>query len=75
MAIRSSDASFVSLLASEMNAAVEHSLECWMAEIDHALTDTRLTTLGRLHAVESILQQYKTLVGKTAISGTTRHDS
>ncbi|HEX8814564.1 MAG TPA: hypothetical protein VF753_03605 [Terriglobales bacterium] len=75
MAIWTSEASFVGLIASEMNAAVERSLECWMAEIDRALSDTRLTTMGRLHAVEDILQQYKTLTGKASLDGIIRHDS
>jgi hypothetical protein len=75
MPITNSDPRFRSLLATEMKAAIDRSVECWMAEVDHALTDTRLTTLGRLHAVESIVEQYKTLTGKTALSGHMPHDS
>jgi hypothetical protein len=35
-----------------------------MSEIDLALTDTRLTALGRLTAVREIVQNYKHLTGQ-----------
>ena len=35
-----------------------------MAQIDEALTDLHLTTLGRLNAVTQILANYKRLTGK-----------
>jgi hypothetical protein len=74
MDVASADISFASSLATEMKMAVERSVECWMAEVDCALTDPRLTTLGRLYAVERIVEQYKTLTGKTTLTGRT-HDS
>jgi hypothetical protein len=75
MPITSTDSRFHSLLATEMKSAIERSVECWMAEVDHALSDTRLTTLGRLHAVQSIVEQYKILTGKTDLSDCVPHDS
>ena len=55
---------FVSAVAAEMASGVEMAVECWMAQFERALTDTRLTTLGRLNAVGQILDQYKRLTGK-----------
>ena len=35
-----------------------------MAQIDEAMTDLHLTSLGRLNAVRQILANYKSLTGK-----------
>jgi len=69
MATISANTDLVSVLAAEMAAGVERAVECWLAQVDHALTDTRLTTLGRLNAVRDILASYKTLTGKTYLEG------
>jgi hypothetical protein len=74
MSVACADPGFVNLLAAELNSAIERSVECWLAEVNYALTNPALTTLGRLHAVESIVEQYKTLTGKTALNGRSRHD-
>ena len=55
----------VDVIASEMALGVERAVECWMAQIDQALRDDRLTSLGRLNAVREIVEQYKRLTGKT----------
>jgi hypothetical protein len=55
---------FVSAVAAEMASGVETAVECWLAQFEQALTDTRLTTLGRLNAVGEILDKYKRLTGK-----------
>jgi len=72
MSTVSANADLVSLLAAEMAAGVERAVECWLAQVEHALTDTQLTTLGRLHAVREILDRYKTLTGKTQLEGRAR---
>jgi hypothetical protein len=59
----------VKVIASEMSAGVERAVECWMVQIEQALTDVRLTSLGRLNAVNEILNTYKELTGKTALAG------
>ena len=58
---------FVRAVAAEMASGVETAVECWMAQFEQALTDTRLTTLGRLNAVGEILDKYKRLTGKTQL--------
>jgi hypothetical protein len=55
---------FVDAVAREMACRVETAVECWMAQIDEAMTDLRLTSLGRLNAVTQILASYKRLTGK-----------
>jgi hypothetical protein len=55
---------FVSAVAAEMASGVQRAVECWLAQFEQALTDTRLTTLGRLNAVGEILDKYKRLTGK-----------
>jgi len=69
MSTVSANVDVVSLLAAEMAAGVERAVECWLAQVEHALTDTQLTTLGRLNAVREILDRYKTLTGKAQLEG------
>ena len=59
-----STSNFVDAVAREMASGVETAVECWMAQIDEALTDRHLTSLGRLNAVAQILADYKRLTGK-----------
>lgn len=59
---------FVSVVAGEIANGVDTAVESWMAQIDGALRDDRLTTLGRMHAVEDILAKYKQLTGKRQLS-------
>ena len=47
-----------------MSVGVERAVECWMSEIEQALTNGHLTSLGRLNAVCEILAEYKELTGK-----------
>jgi len=64
MATKAADQDLIRVIAEEMSYGVETAVECWMAPIDSALTDTQLTTLGRLNAVHQIVQNYKLLTGK-----------
>jgi acetyl-CoA carboxylase alpha subunit len=57
----------VDVIVNEMALGVDWAVECWMAEIDHALADPQLTSLGRLHAVQEILEKYKSLTGKSQL--------
>jgi len=59
----------VDVIASEMASGVERAVECWMSQIDRALRDTHLTSLGRLRAVGEIVEKYKKLTGKAALEG------
>lgn len=61
---------FVEIVAAEMAHGVEIAVERWLAQIELALTDRQLTSLGRLHAVHEILQDYKRLTGKVQLKST-----
>jgi hypothetical protein len=54
----------VQVIAEEMAHGVSRAVDCWMTEIDLALTDTHLTTLGRLNAIREIVENYKYLTGR-----------
>ncbi len=69
MASIASNLSVVEAIAAEMTCVVERAVDCWMAEVECALTDPQLTTLGRLAAVRDILQRYKAFTGKTTLEG------
>jgi len=59
---------FVSVVAGEIANGVDSAVESWMAQIESALRDDHLTTLGRMHAVEEILATYKQLTGKRELT-------
>jgi hypothetical protein len=40
-----------------------------MSQIEEALTDVHLTSLGRLSAVREIVDEYKYSTGKTRLTG------
>ena len=51
-------------ISEEMAFGVETAVNCWMTQIDSALSDKRLTTLGRLNAINEIVHNYKLLTGR-----------
>jgi hypothetical protein len=57
----------VDVIAAEMAIGVERAVECWMSEIEQAVTDIHLTSLGRLNAVCEILNEYRQLTGKVRL--------
>jgi hypothetical protein len=59
----------VDVIASEMSVGVDRAVECWMSEIEQALTDIHLTSPGRLNAICEILNEYKQLTGKAQLQG------
>ncbi len=64
MATKAADQDLIRVIAEEMSYGVERAVDRWMTQIDSALTDAQLTTLGRLSAVHQIVQNYKLLTGK-----------
>jgi hypothetical protein len=51
-------------IVEEMAYGVETAVDCWMTQIDSALTNTKLTPGGRLNAVQEVVDNYKLLTGK-----------
>jgi hypothetical protein len=54
-------------IAEEVAHGVQAAVDCWMTEIDLALTDSRLTSLGKLNAVREIVENYKHLTGQVRL--------
>ena len=57
----------VDAIVGEMIWGVDRAVECWMSEIDHALSDPQLTSLGRLYAAREVVERYKRLTGKAEL--------
>lgn len=57
----------VDVIAGEMALGVDRAVECWMSQVEQALTDVQLTSLGRLNAVRGIVDDYKRLTGKAEL--------
>lgn len=55
-------------IAEEMAHGVQTAVDCWTTEIELALTNTHLTTLGRLNAVKEIVENDKHLTGQAHLS-------
>jgi hypothetical protein len=60
----SAERDVIDIIAVEMANGVDAAVECWMAEFDAVLQDSRLTTLGRLQAIQEIMAQYRFSTGK-----------
>ncbi len=73
MATPSLTSVFVQTVASELACGVDRAVECWMAEIESALKDQRLTTLGRMNAIREIVDRYKRTVGKKQLERRKAH--
>jgi hypothetical protein len=67
MATTAVNRDLVRVIAEEMAYGVETAVEHWMSQIETALTDMHLTTLGRLNAVREIVESYKHLTGKVRL--------
>jgi hypothetical protein len=57
----------VDVIADEMAWGVERAVEYWMSQIEHALADRQLTSLGRLYAVKDVLEHYRSVTGRVAL--------
>ena len=69
MASAAVPADVVEIIATEVVSGIERAVECWMAQIEQSLSDSQLTSLGRLQAVRDILAKYKALTGRTQLKG------
>jgi hypothetical protein len=58
---------FVSLVAGEIVAGIDHAVEHWLARIEQELAGAGMTALDRVHAVERVLREYKEVTGKTSL--------
>ncbi|MBS1852965.1 MAG: hypothetical protein JST79_18835 [Acidobacteria bacterium] len=54
---------FIDLVAEEMAAGIHRAVDHWMGQVEAVFHDTRLTTLGRMHAIQDILEEYRQSIG------------
>ena len=60
MATAAADRALIEAVVAEMSKGIECAVDFWFGQIEGALRDPRLTTLGRLNAVQAIVKQYRT---------------
>lgn len=60
MATASTNQELIEAVAAEMSAGILWAVGAWITEIEAALDDPRLTTLGRLRAVQEVVHRYRT---------------
>jgi hypothetical protein len=59
MATSAINQGFIEAVAAEMSAGIRRALDGWMGRVESALGDPKLTSLGRLRAVQQIVSDYK----------------
>ena len=58
---------FVEIVANEIASGIDRAVESWLAQVDLALTDNQLTTLGRMNAIQEVIRKYKNQTGKVQL--------
>jgi len=69
MATATIPANIVDAIAGEIASGIDRAVECWMSQVEQALTDVQLTSLGRLQAARQVIEKYKGLTGKAQLRG------
>jgi homospermidine synthase len=59
---------FVDAIAAEKILGLEIVVEAWMAQVEQALDDPKLTTLGRMYAVRDVVNRYRSTTGKSQLA-------
>jgi hypothetical protein len=67
LATATTDRALIEAIVAEMSDGIEDAVSFWMTQIQKALHDPRLTTLGRMNAVQAIVERYNS--GNTPGSG------
>jgi hypothetical protein len=67
LATVTTDRELIEAVVAEMNAGIECAVDFWVAQIEGILQDPRLTTLGRLQAVQEIVKQYRNSTQESGI--------
>jgi hypothetical protein len=58
LATAATDRTLIEAVAAEMSDGIECAVSFWMKQVEDALLDPRLTTLGRVHAIQEIVKRY-----------------
>jgi hypothetical protein len=54
-----SNRQLIEAVATEMSLGIDCAVDFWMGQIEEALEDPELTTLGRLYAVRAIVEAFR----------------
>ena len=65
MATTAVSADAVDIIAGEISRSVERAVDRWMSEFENVLTDSTLTSLGRLNAIQEIVENYNCMTGRS----------
>lgn len=55
---------FIEIIAADMSVGVDFAVESWMSQVEQALNDPRLTTLGRMNSANEVVSRYRCLKGQ-----------
>lgn len=58
MATAATDQALIEVLATEISHGIQKAVSFWMLQIEDALRDPHLTTLGRMNAIREIVNRY-----------------
>ena len=58
LATVATDRALIEAVVGEMHDGIERAVDFWMTQIQEALQNPRLTTLGRMNAVQEIVNRY-----------------
>ena len=59
MASTATSRDLMEAVAAEVAVGIHSAVDYWMAQIESVFEDTHMTTLGRLQAVNEIVQNYR----------------
>ena len=65
MATTAVSADAVDIIAGEISRSVECAVDRWMSEFENVLMDSNLTSLGRLNAIQEIVDNYNCMTGRS----------
>jgi len=68
LATIATDHALIEAIAAEMSQGISCAVNFWMLKIEEALHDPRLTTLGRMNAVNEVLERYRRSCGDAGAS-------
>jgi hypothetical protein len=64
LATIATDRALIEAVAAEMSDGIDFAVSFWMRQIEDALADPRLTTLGRMNAIQEIVKRYNAKGGQ-----------
>jgi len=66
LATVATDHALIEAVVAEMSQGIECAVTFWMGQIEDALHDPNLTTLGRMNAVQDIVKNYRRAGGEVS---------